>query len=102
MPECVWIHYSRPRPHWYALGKDEQVRLAESWASVRGRSEAGGALRQGSYHIRGQHDFQDVEIWVFPDSQAAFAHWDGLCAERYNEFFAFANNLGLAKQGAGR
>ena len=100
MPECVWIHYSRPRPHWYALSEDEQAMLVESWSRVRSRSEAGGARCQGSYHVRGQHDFQEVEIWIFPDSGAAFAHWDGLCSERYNAFFAFANNLGLAKEGA--
>ena len=93
---CLWLHYARPRPHWYTLADAERAALQKHWASVREAAIASGAEHRGRYHIRGQHDFETVEIWVFDDSAAAFAHWQALVDARYSEFFAFSNNIGLA------
>jgi hypothetical protein len=73
MSECIWIHYARPRPHWYGLDR---------------------------YHIRGQQDFETVEIWRFLTAEAAFEHWAALTAVAYGELNAFANNIGLAIEGS--
>lgn len=98
MTESIWIHYARPRPHWYALGEAEQARRRASWANVAAASREAGAVFLGNYHVRGQHDFETVEIWRFVDAEAAFDHWARLTAAAYNEWFAFANNIGLATE----
>lgn len=95
MTQSVWIHYSRPRPHWYLVDEADKKALAEAWQAVRDKASAGGAEYNGRFHIRGQHDFQEVEIWKFASTTDAFEHWQALCAARYNEFFAFSNNIGL-------
>jgi hypothetical protein len=98
MTESVWIHYARPRPHWYALGEAERDAHRAAWRKVSaGSAEAGGRCI-GPYHIRGQHDFETVEIWTFPSVDAALDHWVRLAAAGYNEWFAFANNIGLAAE----
>lgn len=96
MSESIWIHYARPRPHWYGLGEAEQAARKADWQAVAAASRRAGAEFLGSYHIRGQHDFETVEIWRFPDAEATFDHWSRLTAAAYNEWFAFANNIGLA------
>jgi hypothetical protein len=93
--ESVWIHYARPRPHWYELLAEERKSLASAWATVCDASVVAGATYVGRYHIRGQHDFEIVEIWRFPSPEAVFDHWARLTAARYNEWHAFANNVGL-------
>ncbi|MDQ1196211.1 hypothetical protein [Agrobacterium sp. SORGH_AS 787] len=95
MTNSIWIHYSRPRPHWYLLSDPEKTALEESWNAVRDKAKAIGGATQGRFHIRGQHDFQEVEIWTFPQTTDAFDHWANLCVARYNEFYAFSNNIGL-------
>ncbi|GLQ10649.1 hypothetical protein GCM10007913_25810 [Devosia yakushimensis] len=95
MSNSIWIHYSRPRPHWYLLSEPEQTALQQNWSAIREQAEAAGGATQGRFHIRGQHDFQEVEIWTFPQTMDAFNHWSNLVAARYNEFFAFSNNIGL-------
>lgn len=95
MSTSIWIHYSRPRPHWYLLSDAEKAALQSDWAAVRDAAKAAGGATQGRFHIRGQHDFQEVEIWTFPQTTDAFTHWSNLVAARYNEFFAFSNNIGL-------
>jgi len=95
MSNSIWIHYSRPRPHWYLLSDAEKAVLEDSWNGVRDKAKAAGGSTQGRFHIRGQHDFQEVEIWTFPQTTDAFAHWSNLVAARYNEFYAFSNNIGL-------
>src|SRR5439155_23258715 len=99
MSDSIWIHYSRPRPHWYRLSEQEQAEKQAAWNAVADVSQARGAVSLGHYHIRGQHDFQTVELWRFPTPEAAFDHWARLTAAAYNEWFAFSNNIGLA-QGA--
>ncbi len=99
MTDCIWIHYSRPRPHWYLLSEDDRTAKLASWNAVRSASQAAGAASVGRYHVRGQHDFQEVEIWRFPAAEAAFDHWSRLTGAAYNEFFAFSNNVGLSLEG---
>ncbi len=96
MSESIWIHYSRPRPHWYRLSSDQQDERKASWAAVAKASADAGAVHLGSYHIRGQHDFQTVDVWRFTSPEAAFDHWSRLTAAGYNELFAFSNNVGIA------
>ncbi|PIP00065.1 hypothetical protein [Pleomorphomonas carboxyditropha] len=95
MSESIWIHYARPRPQWYRLDAAEKSALDARWAEVEAASVAAGGERVGRYHIRGQHDFQTVDIWRFPSPEAAFDHWARLTAAGYNELFAFSNNVGL-------
>ena len=69
-------------------------------ATAAEASLAAGGSRLGRYHIRGQQDFETVEIWRFPSAEAAFEHWSALTAAAYGEFNAFANNIGLAIEGS--
>src|SRR5260370_8483803 len=78
MTESLWIHYARPRPHWYAIGESEQAARRKIWADVAGVSREAGGVFLGAYHVRGQHDFETVEIWRFPDAEPAFDHWPRL------------------------
>ncbi|EBA07841.1 hypothetical protein [Sagittula stellata] len=95
-PTCLWLHYARPRPHWYTLPDAERTELQARWSALRSTAVAAGAENRGRFHIRGQHDFETIETWVFDGSAAAFAHWQALVDARYSEFFAFSNNIGLA------
>lgn len=101
MADTIWIHYSRPRPHWYRLVEQEQAERRTAWGAVREASQRAGGVPLGSYHVRGQHDFQTVELWRFASPEAAFDHWARLTAAGYNEWFAFSNNVGLALGEAG-
>lgn len=96
MSDTIWIHYSRPRPHWYRLDDAERDRRLAEWAAIADAAQTAGATRLGCYHIRGQSDFQEVEIWTFRTAEDAFQHWAQLTAAGYNEWFAFANNVGMA------
>jgi hypothetical protein len=100
MSACVWIHYARPRPHWYGLDAATQAAHEKAWATAADTSLAAGGSRLGRYHIRGQQDFETVEIWRFPSAEAAFEHWSTLTAAAYGEWNAFANNIGLATEGS--
>ena len=95
MSETIWIHCARPRPHWYEKSEDERTRLRRRWGDIGVESERDGARSLGPYHVRGQHDFETVEIWVFASAQRAFDHWARLTAAGYSEWFAFANTIGL-------
>jgi hypothetical protein len=72
----------------------------KTWATAAEASLAAGGSRVGRYHIRGQQDFETVEIWRFPSAEAAFEHWSALTAAGYGELNAFANNVGLAMEGS--
>jgi hypothetical protein len=100
MSACIWIHYARPRPHWYALDAATQAAHEKTWKAVADGSVSAGGSRVGRYHIRGQQDFETVEIWRFPSAETAFEHWSALTAAAYGELNAFANNIGLASQGS--
>jgi len=101
MSACVWIHYARPRPHWYGL--DEATRSAKQarWQAVADASAQAGGTFLGRYHVRGQHDFETVELWCFATPDAAFRHWAALTEAGYGECHAFANNIGLAVEASG-
>lgn len=92
----IWIHYTRPRPHWYRLPQEEKSEKQALWDGITKNAVAEGAVSLGDYHIRGQHDFQTVSVWRFPSPEAAFEHWSRLTAAGYNEWHAFTNNIGLA------
>lgn len=96
---AIWIHYARPRPHWYSLDDAEQSARQAEWKVAANNSVAAGGACLGRYHVRGQQDFETVEIWRFPDAEAAFAHWAALTRAGYGEFNAFANNIGLSMEG---
>jgi hypothetical protein len=100
MTESIWIHYARPRPHWYALPEAERVSRRAAWGDIAAQSAKAGGKQTGPYHIRGQHDFETVEVWTFPSVEAALDHWVRLTAAGYNEWFAFANNIGMATEAA--
>lgn len=99
MRETIWIHYSRPRSHWYRLDGPQQDQHRAVWEAIAMAAVTAGASRLGRYHVRGQHDFQEVEIWKFRTPEEAFAHWAKLTAAGYNEWFAFSNNVGMAPEG---
>lgn len=94
MTRTVWIHYARPRTRWYRLDPADRLEHLRHWLEVDQESAAVGGRRQGSFHIRGQSDFATVEIWTFPDVDAAFAHWAAKVDAGYANWFAFANNVG--------
>jgi hypothetical protein len=96
MNDCIWIHYARPRPHWYGLDEDARAERLARWKAVSDSSAKDGGACLGRYHVRGQHDFETVEIWRFPSAEAAFQHWSALTAAGYGELNAFANNIGLS------
>jgi|TARA_A100001391_G_scaffold205447_1_gene206388 hypothetical protein len=98
MPHAVWIHYARPRSHWYEISDTEKEQFRADWQAERSQAKEAGAAFDGRFHIRGQHDFETVEIWRFDTTVSAFDFWNGLCAKRYNEFFAFSNAIGLQEE----
>ncbi len=55
-----------------------------------------GAVRRflGTFHARGQGDFSTVELWRFPDMEAAFEHWARMTDSGYAQWFAFTNTVG--------
>lgn len=95
MSDLVWIHYSRPRTAWYEL--DEQRRAGEHtrFVAVRGASRERGGAQLGTFSVRGQSDYSTVEVWTFPDADAAFDHWRRLVDAGYAEWFEAANSVGL-------
>lgn len=97
MGDCVWIHYSRPRPPWYELPEAERAALRQAWNEIASHSEASRGQRLGRWHVRGQSDYSTVEIWRFAEVEQAFDHWARLTAAGYRDWFAFANNVGLAQ-----
>jgi hypothetical protein len=100
MDGCIWIHYARPRPHWYDLDTAARALRQSAWQAAAAASTAQGGTCLGTWHVRGQHDFETVEIWRFADAEAAFAHWARLTQAGYAEFNASSNNIGLASEAA--
>jgi hypothetical protein len=98
MTPVVWIHYARPRPHWYALSETDKTARQAAWTEIANASKLQGAENVGRYHIRGQQDYETVEIWRFTNAEAAADHWSRLTVAGYNEWFAFSNNIGLAME----
>ncbi len=34
MSDCIWIHYARPRPHWYGLDEAAKAQKRADWKRV--------------------------------------------------------------------
>lgn len=100
MPDVAWIHYSRPRTSWYGLGESAQAEHRRRFDSVRMDSHERGGRPQGTFFVRGQSDYSRVEIWTFPDADAAFDHWSRLVEVGYSRWFESANNVGLRDEEA--
>lgn len=94
MADTLWIHYALPRTAWYELDEDRRRTEQDRWAAVRHASLAAGATSSGAFGVRGQSDFSTVEVWTFPDVDAAYDHWERLTAAGYARWFEAANNLG--------
>ncbi|WP_031465077.1 hypothetical protein [Sciscionella sediminilitoris] len=98
MNEYVWLHYLLPRTTWYELETAERERCEREFERLRQVSVQHGAQFSGRFHIRGQGDYSQVEIWSFPSAEAAFEHWSRLVSCGYSKWFEFANQLGTAEQ----
>jgi hypothetical protein len=94
MTDIVWIHFALPRTAWYALDEADRNSLEQRWASVGDRFRESGASGGAKYHVRGQGDFSTVEVWHFPDVDAAFRYWSELTASSYLEWFSASNSFG--------
>lgn len=94
MAEHLWVHYARPRSQWYRTPAHERDLLQSAWDEVAAGSRAKGANLVGRWSVRGQSDYSTAEVWTFTDTDAVLAHWDGLVAAGYPEWFATANTLG--------
>jgi hypothetical protein len=53
MTSVVWIHYARPRPHWYALSETNKAARQATWTEIANASKLHGAEHIGRYHVRG-------------------------------------------------
>jgi hypothetical protein len=98
MAEVLWIHYARARSPWYELDAALREEHLARFASVRDASTAAGGRYTGTFHVRGWSDWSTVELWRFPNVNAAFAHWCRLSEAGYAKWFAFANNIGLPQE----
>lgn len=98
MAEVLWIHYARARSPWYELSESAREEHLARFAAAREESAAAGARYAGTFHVRGWSDWSTVALWHFPDADAAFAHWNRLSDAGYAQWFAFANNIGLAAE----
>ncbi len=103
----LWIHYSRPRTHWYGLPDQQRQQLEDGWGRVLAESQQQGARFIGRYRCRGQSDFEHVEVWQFPAPAAAVDHWDRMVQARYSDYMVSQNVVGspeelatIAQQGA--
>jgi hypothetical protein len=100
MPDVAWIHYSRPRTAWYGLDEGTQAEHRRRFDSARATSSERGGRPHGTFFVRGQSDYSRVEIWTFPDVDAAFDHWSRLVDAGYARWFESANNVGLRDEEA--
>ncbi|HEX6444108.1 MAG TPA: hypothetical protein VF053_03395 [Streptosporangiales bacterium] len=100
MPDVAWIHYSRPRTAWYRLDESAQKEHRERFDAARAASRASGGRAHGTFFVRGQSDYSRVEIWTFPDADAAFGHWSRLVDAGYARWFESANSVGLRDEEA--
>jgi hypothetical protein len=52
MSDCIWIHYARPRSHWYGLDEGAQRQKQAAWRAVADASKKAGGTCHGRYHVR--------------------------------------------------
>ena len=98
MSEHLWLHFSRPRPNWYEADRATRTKLETTWAEIADHSISQGARRLGAWAVRGQHDYSQVEAWLFRDADDLLAHWQRLVAAGYPEWFATSNTLGAPNE----
>jgi hypothetical protein len=91
----VWVHTFRPRSAWYLLGGDERRRLLDEWAGSAERASSSGARRVGRFSVRGQSDYERLEVWLFPTSDALEAYWADLTDHKYADWFETSNLVGV-------
>ncbi len=92
----LWLHYSLPRTTWFELEPEARARHEAAFQKERDASERLGGQRVGTYHVRGQSDFSEVEIWFFATPEQAFDHWSRLVTAGYTSCFEFSNQVGVA------
>src|SRR5947209_239425 len=90
----LWIHYSRPRTHWYELSDQERHQLVDTWRTAAAESQRQGAYLIGRYRCRGQSDFEHVEVWQFPSPAAVVEHWDRMRQAAYSDYVVSQNVIG--------
>jgi hypothetical protein len=96
MADVVWLHYALARTAWYELDPGEREKLGAAWDEARAASVRAGARTEGGYDVRGQGDYSTVEVWFFPDADAAFDHWSRLVDAGYQRWFEASNAVGAA------
>lgn len=94
MADLIWIHFALPRSDWYQEPAQRQDELEGVWDLVRTETLSRGATTEGRFHIRGQSDYSTVEVWHFPDAEAAFDHWARLTSAGYGRWVQSSNCMG--------
>ncbi|WP_328378682.1 hypothetical protein OG372_25825 [Streptomyces sp. NBC_01020] len=96
MNDVVWLHHSLPRTAWFDLEPAARERYEQAFQEQRDASERLGGRGGGRFHVRGQSDYSQVEIWFFPTAEQAFDHWSRLVTAGYTTCFEFSNQVGQA------
>jgi hypothetical protein len=91
----AWVHQSRPRPHWYALDQGARASLRAAWLVCLCASVKEGAVCLGRYSVRGQSDFERMELWRFEDVSGIERHWNRLKEAHYCDYMDTSNTLGM-------
>lgn len=91
----TWVHQFRPRSAWYTLDEQQRLELRRSWDRARAAALASGARVLSRSTIRGQSDYERLEIWLFPTSLELEAYWDQLTALRYLDWYDTSNLVGV-------
>lgn len=91
----IWVHQFRPRSAWYTLNDGRQEELRRLWDRARASAVAAGARFLGRATIRGQSDFERLEIWSFPTSVALEAYWEELTEQHYLDWNETSNLVGV-------
>jgi hypothetical protein len=99
MAGTIRAHHPQLQSYWYGLSEAEQAEKRRRCQVVIA-GDAGG-VGVARCHVRGQHDFQQVEIWPFGTLQAALDLRSRLAIARHNEWFAFVNNVGTTPKDRG-
>ncbi len=91
----AWVHQSRPRPSWYDLDPKNRQESIERWEACSAATLAAGGTLVGTFSVRGQSDFERMELWTFAAVDLLEAHWTRLREAAYLDFFDTENLLGM-------
>jgi hypothetical protein len=94
----VWVHQFRPRSAWYSLDDGQQEELRRAWDRTRASALAAGNQFLARATIRGQSDYERLEVWLFSNSAALEAFWEELVSQRYLDWNDTSNLVGVATQ----